>query len=74
MRGWATVPLLVLAVALAAEARPLADRDGDGLPDAWELHGVTIDGGAGPRFIDLPAMGVDECLGVQAERAPGLLA
>src|SRR5437660_11875108 len=59
MSGWATVPLLVLALVLDAEARPLADRDGDGLPDAWERHGVTIDGGAGPRFIDLPAMGAD---------------
>jgi hypothetical protein len=59
MPGWATVPLLVLALVLDAQARPLADRDGDGLPDAWERHGVTIDGGAGPRFIDLPAMGAD---------------
>src|SRR5436309_4752035 len=59
MPGWATVPLLVFALALGAEARPIADRDGDGLPDAWERHGVTVDGGAGPRFIDLPAMGAD---------------
>jgi hypothetical protein len=37
----------------------LPDADGDGLPDAWERHGVTLDGGAGPRFIDLPAMDAD---------------
>src|SRR2546428_13332921 len=59
MPRWGTLPLLVLARVLDAEARPLADRDGDGLPDVWERHGVTIDGGAGPRFIDLPAMGAD---------------
>src|SRR5690349_15450146 len=61
MRGWAIVPLLVLVAATEARpaARALRDSDGDGLPDAWERHGVTIDGGAGPRFIDLPAMGAD---------------
>src|SRR5437763_5016724 len=59
MRGWAILPLLVLALGRDAAARPLVDRDGDGLPDAWERDGVTIDGGAGPRFIDLPAMGAD---------------
>src|SRR5205085_1476959 len=32
-----------------------ADTDGDGLPDEWELNGVTIDG----VFIDLPSMGAD---------------
>jgi len=55
------LPVLWLAGALAAPAAaaPLADRDGDGIPDAWELHGVTLDGGAGPRFVDLPAMGAD---------------
>ena len=53
--------ILVLATAggAAARATPLLDSDGDGLPDDWERHGVTIDGGAGPRFIDLPAMGAD---------------
>src|SRR5262249_16438506 len=45
-------------VAAPAAAGPV-ESDGDGLPDEWELHGVTIDGGAGPRFIDLPAMGAD---------------
>lgn len=35
------------------------DTDGDGLLDSWETGGVTIDGGAGPMFIDLPAMGAD---------------
>jgi hypothetical protein len=59
MRGWAILPLLVLALGGNARARPLVDRDGDGLPDRWEREGVTIDGGAGPRFIDLPAMGAD---------------
>lgn len=51
-------PVLLASV---ATARPpaLVDSDGDGLPDEWELHGVTVDGGAGPRFIDLPAMGAD---------------
>jgi len=33
----------------------LKDSDGDGLPDVWELEGVTIDG----EFIDLPAMGAN---------------
>jgi len=53
--------ILVLATAGGVVARtiPLLDSDGDGLPDEWERHGVTIDGGAGPRFIDLPAMGAD---------------
>src|SRR5205823_1514384 len=32
---------------------------GDGLLDEWETNGVWIDGGAGPQFIDLPAMGAD---------------
>ena len=58
------VLLVVLAAALSAPAAttrpaPGPDSDGDGLPDEWELHGVTIDGGAGRRFIDLPAMGAD---------------
>ena len=56
--------LLVLAGAVPAHAAaariaPGPDSDGDGLPDAWELHGVTVDTAAGPRFIDLPAMGAD---------------
>jgi hypothetical protein len=64
--------LVVAALALPALAagrsgaggeapRPASprDRDGDGLPDRWEREGVTLDGGAGPRFVDLPAMGAD---------------
>ncbi|MEO5721171.1 MAG: choice-of-anchor tandem repeat NxxGxxAF-containing protein [Chthoniobacterales bacterium] len=31
------------------------DSDGDGLPDDWEINGVTVDG----AFIDLPAMGAN---------------
>jgi hypothetical protein len=56
---WPT--LLVGAPAPSTATRPGAERDsdGDGLPDAWERHGVTLDGGAGPRLIDLPAMGAD---------------
>jgi hypothetical protein len=38
-----------------AAGAAVADADGDGIPDSWELHGVTIDG----HFIDLPAMGAD---------------
>jgi hypothetical protein len=57
------LPLLALAFALSAQAaaRPtvLADTDGDGLPDRWETEGVALDGGAGARWIDLPAMGAD---------------
>src|SRR5262245_35412543 len=64
MLGRRLLPLLSIAFALSAHAvaaRPagLVDSDGDGLPDGWELHGVTLDGGAGPQFIDLPAMGAD---------------
>jgi hypothetical protein len=64
MLGRRALPLLALGCLLSAQvaaARPaaLVDSDGDGLPDEWELHGVTIDGPAGPRFIDLPAMGAD---------------
>ncbi len=36
-----------------------ADRDGDGIPDVWERNGVLVDAPAGPRWIDLPAMGAD---------------
>lgn len=31
------------------------DADGDGIPDAWESSGVTLNG----QFIDLPQMGAD---------------
>jgi hypothetical protein len=47
----------LLAAAGLAAAAP--DTDGDGLPDAWEERGVVLDGGAGARWIDLPAMGAD---------------
>lgn len=40
-------------------AASLADRDRDGLPDAWERYGVLVDAPAGPRWVDLPAMGAD---------------
>jgi len=49
----------VLASTAGARSRKLVDSDGDGLPDEWERHGVVLDGGAGPQFIDLPAMGAD---------------
>lgn len=53
--------LLVLFVLVVA--RPLwaaaLDSDGDGLPDEWERRGVMLEGSAGPRWIDLPAMGAD---------------
>jgi hypothetical protein len=54
---WAWVATLVLALGVATSAAggALPDRDGDGLPDEWETHGVTVGG----RFIDLPAMGAD---------------
>ncbi|MFI5779496.1 hypothetical protein [Nocardia sp. NPDC051570] len=43
-----------------AEPRPaaLADSDGDGLPDEWELHGYDADGD-GKIDVDLPAMGAN---------------
>ncbi len=31
------------------------DTDGDGLPDVWEMYGITYEG----EFLDLPAMGAD---------------
>jgi hypothetical protein len=56
--GWG-LALLLLAIPLAggagAAAGPAADSDGDGLPDDWEIHGVTLEG----HRIDLPAMGAD---------------
>ena len=39
----------------AAYVFQLLDTDGDGLPDEWEKHGVTIE----DQFIDLKAMGAD---------------
>ena len=36
----------------------VGDRDGDGLLDRWETHGIDIDGDGIPE-IDLPAMGAD---------------
>ena len=67
MPGRAIAPLALVVVLAAALSAPGAtvrpapgpDSDGDGLPDEWELNGVTIDGPAGRRFIDLPAMGAD---------------
>ena len=35
------------------------DRDGDGLPDEWELDGFDPDGPGGEPELDLPAMGAD---------------
>lgn len=46
----------------------LGDSDGDGLPDAWEKFGITVDSNGSViavgnngngTFIDLPAMGAD---------------
>lgn len=45
----------VVVVLVAARVDASADRDGDGLPDAWEERGVTVAG----KFVDLPAMGAD---------------
>jgi hypothetical protein len=54
---------LVLAVMVLgagpAFAAPPGDADADGLPDAWETHGVLVDTPAGARWVDLPAMGAD---------------
>lgn len=51
---------VLLAIVIAAPALAAAlDRDGDGLPDDWERRGVRLEGSAGPRWIDLPAMGAD---------------
>ena len=36
----------------------VGDRDGDGLLDRWETHGIDIDGDGIPE-IELPAMGAD---------------
>ena len=36
-----------------------SDRDGDGLPDDWELNGYDPDGPGGQPALDLPAMGAD---------------
>jgi hypothetical protein len=55
-----TRPLLALCLlASVAAARPLPDRDADGLPDAWETGGVLMRSKAGARWIDLPSMGAD---------------
>jgi hypothetical protein len=37
---------------------PTSDRDGDGLPDEWEVNGIDYDGDGVPE-LDLPAMGAD---------------
>ena len=39
-----------------AGSTPLADADGDALPDAWEEHGLDVDKN-GSVDLDLPAMG-----------------
>jgi hypothetical protein len=57
--GLLALTALLAARAALAHAGALRDSDGDGLPDEWELHGVTVDTPAGPRFVDLPAMGAD---------------
>ncbi|MDZ4045571.1 MAG: cell wall-binding repeat-containing protein [Rhodoglobus sp.] len=42
-------------VSLSVDSRypPAGDSDGDGIPDRWEIQGVTIDG----EFLDLPGWG-----------------
>jgi hypothetical protein len=37
---------------------PGADRDGDGLPDIWEVNGYDADGDGTPE-VNLPALGAD---------------
>ena len=55
--GWRTVA--PAAGRPRTAVAPLVDSDGDGLPDDWELKGVVVATPAGPRWIDLPAMGAD---------------
>jgi hypothetical protein len=52
------ITLLVVVVARPVWAAAV-DSDADGLPDDWERRGVMLEGSAGPRWIDLPAMGAD---------------
>ncbi len=37
----------------------LPDSDGDGIPDAWEKNGVTLQINGQTRTLDLPGMGAD---------------
>ena len=58
--GWRTVaPAAGRHRAPRVPVAPLVDSDGDWLPDEWELNGVVVPTPAGPRWIDLPAMGAD---------------
>ena len=52
---WVAVVAVWLGLAASPASAALRDRDGDGLPDVWETHGVTV----GSELVDLPAMGAD---------------
>lgn len=56
----ATAQSLTQAESSSITVSESPDSDGDGLRDAWEEFGITIDDGAGPQFIDLPTMGSDK--------------